>query len=197
MSNNKVKFVDAVYVKAASTIEFNVDDNKITPLIYKVQDLYLQQALGTTFYVHLKNAVVATELQLSAGTLSQDEETLIRDYVQPMVSEYTLYEAIPLMNFNLTNKAVSQKSSEFSQPSTLDEVKYIRASVKNMAEFYLKRLTKYLCDNSNLFPVFQNPDAKENLRKDGRSYFSGIHLERKKSNTLPNYDEPFSNYDEY
>jgi hypothetical protein len=193
MSNyNKVKFVDALYIKENSTIEFNVDDKKITPLIYKVQDLYLQQSLGTTFYKHLKNAVVNTELQ-TGTTLTNDEIDLITDYIQPVVGEYALYELIPLINFNFTNKAVSQKSSEFSQPSNLDEVKYIRNNIKNMAEFYMKRLNKYLCDNPTLFPKYQNPDPKENVKKNGRSYFSGIHMPKKSGPSgIQSYDEPFS-----
>lgn len=179
MSYNKVKFVDANYIKDSTTLELNIDDNKITPVIYKVQDLYLQQSLGTTFYKHLKDGVVATELELSAGTLSNLEKELIVDYIQPVVSEYSLYELIPLMNFNFTNKAVSQKSSEFSQPSNLEDVKYLRSNVKNMAEFYMKRLNKYLCDNSDLFPKYKNPDSKENVKKNGSSYFSGIHIPKK------------------
>ena len=103
---SKVKFVSTALFKESTTVEMNVDDTKIVPIIYKVQDVYLQQILGTTFYDTLKNGVVS-------GTTNSDEETLIRDYIQPYVIEMTLYEVIPFLNFKLTNKAVSSESSEF------------------------------------------------------------------------------------
>lgn len=172
MANNKVKFISTIYLKENTTIEDNVDDNKLVPFIYKCQDIYLQQILGTTFFEHLKYAIVN-------DSLTTDEDNLIRDYIQNMVSEWTLYEALPFISNKITNKSLSQENYEFGTPSTLDDLKYLRNSIRDMAEFYSKRLNKYLCDNSSLFPVYQNPNSKENLRKNSKSYFSGIYIPKK------------------
>jgi hypothetical protein len=183
----KVKFISTTYLKENTTIQDNVDDNILVPFIYKAQDTHLQQILGTTFYNTLKNGI-------ASGTTNSDEESLIRDYIQPMVCEWTLYEALPHINYKLTNKAVSQENSEFSQASSLDDIKYLRSSVRDMAEFYTKRLTKYLCDYSNLFPTYMTPDAKENLAKSSKSYFSGIYIPKNVGNSsidgLRVYDDP-------
>jgi len=168
----RAKFISTEYLKKNTTIEENVDNDKLVPFIYKVQDIYLQQSLGTTFYDHLQNAI-------ANDTLTTDEENLIRQYIQPMVAEYVVYEAMPHLNFKLTNKAVSQESSEFSTPSILDDIKYLRATVRDMAEFYNQRLVKYLCDFSLLFPKYENPDDKENLRRSRKAYFSGIYIPKK------------------
>lgn len=172
MANNKVKFISTIYLKENTTIEDNVDDNKLVPFIYKCQDIYLQQILGTTFFEHLKDAIVN-------DSLTTYEDNLIRDYIQNMVSEWTLYEALPFISNKITNKSLSQENYEFGTPSTLDDLKYLRNSIRDMAEFYSKRLNKYLCDNSSLFPVYQNPNSKENLRKNSKSYFSGIYIPKK------------------
>jgi hypothetical protein len=192
MAKLKLKFVSCDYIKHNSTIQDNVDDNIITPFIYKVQDIYLQQVLGTDFYEHLKNAV-------SGNTLTANEENLIRDYIQPMIVEYVVFEILPHINYKLTNKAVSQQNSEFSTPSTLDEIKFLRSAVKDMAEFFTARLTTYLCDYETLFPIYANPNnTKENLPAKSKPYFTGIYIPRNNGNDygLTSYDDP-TEYNKY
>lgn len=185
MATLKVKFVSTVYLKENTTIEDNVDDSKLVPFIYSSQDTHIQQALGTTLYNRIKEGVVNNDLNV-------DEEDLLRDYIQPCLAQWSFYEVYPFLNFKTTNKAVSKESSEFSQPSELDEIKYMRNAIRDLAEFYLKRLTKYLCDFSNLFPEYENPDTNENLPSNSKSYFSGLYTVRTNgsfNSNLPSYSE--------
>ena len=175
----KVKFISVTYLKENTTIEDNVDDNKLVPFIYKSQDTHIQQALGSAFYNHLKDAIIN-------NTLNGDEDTLLRDYIQPCLSEFVLYEAMPFLNFKMTNKAVSQENSEFSTSSTLDDIKYLRQSVRDLAEFYLERLQKHLCDYSTLFPIYSNPGTDENLESSNKSYFNGVYLPKKNDGNCNN-----------
>ncbi len=169
MAKNIVKFISVDYLKENTTIQNNVDSDVVAPFIKKAQDTHLQQILGSRFYNHLCDAFVA-------GTLTSDEEDLIRDYIQQMVAEWTLYLVLPHLNYKLTNKAISQQSSEFSNPSALEEVKYLRTSVRDLAEFYSERLTTYLCDFKSLFPVYVSPGTNENLVKNSRTFFSGMYI---------------------
>lgn len=172
MATLKVKFISTLYLKQNTTIEDNVDDNKLVPFIYSAQDTHIQQALGTNFYDRLKSGV-------TLNNLSTLEDDFLRDYVQPALAQWTFYEAYPFLNFKATNKAISKESSEFSQPSELDEIKYLRNAIRDLAEFYLKRLNSYLCDYGYLFPEYQNPDPYENLVANSKSYFSGVYLHRR------------------
>jgi hypothetical protein len=184
--SNIVKFVSAQYVKESTVLEMNIDDAKITPIIIKVQDVYLQQILGSSFYNHLRDAV-------TNSTLNANEDALIRDYIQRFVCEYVVYEAIPYLNYKATNKAVSKESSEYSTPAELAEIKYMRSNVKDMAEFMGKRLAKYLCDNPSLFPEYQNPIHPENLPKNNKAYFNGLFIPKRRNvSGLPTWDEPFN-----
>jgi hypothetical protein len=185
MATLKVKFISTVFLKENTTIEDNVDDTKLVPFIYTSQDTHIQQALGTTLYNRIKEGVVNNDLNI-------DEEDLLRDYIQPCLAQWSFYEVYPFLNFKTTNKAVSKESSEFSQPSELDEIKYMRNAIRDLAEFYLKRLTKYLCDYSTLFPEYENPDSKENLPSNSKSYFSGLYTARTNgsfNSNLPSYSE--------
>ena len=172
MANLKVKFISTIYLKENTTIEENVDDNKLVPFIYTAQDTHIQQALGTNFYNRLKSGV-------TLNNLTTLEDDFLRDYVQPCLAQWVFYEAYPFLNYKTTNKAVSKESSEYSQPSELDEIKYLRNAIRDLAEFYLKRLNAYLCDFGYLFPEYQNPNPYENLPANSKSYFNGVYLARR------------------
>lgn len=169
---DKVKFIDIDFLKSNTTINENVDDNILVPFIYKAQDTHLQSVLGSSFYNHLKSAIVA-------NSLTPEERALILDYIQNMVAEWTLYEVLPFINYKLTNKAISKERSEYSNNSELNELKYIRQTVRDLAEFYSKRLVNELNQNCNLYPEYNNPDRPENLRKNNSVYYSGIYIPKK------------------
>jgi hypothetical protein len=185
MAFPKVKFVSTTYIKENTVIEPNFDDNKLVPFIYSTQRVVLEQSLGTTFYRHLEDAVVN-------NTLNSDEENLLRDYIQPMLANYVFYEVFPFINYKATNKAISKESSEYSQSSDLEEVKYVRNSIFNMAQFYLKRLNKFLTDYPNMFPQYANQGSKPNLPKNSKSYFSGVYVPRNMNvrMRIPIFDDP-------
>ena len=52
---NYVQFISADYLKENTTVEFNVDDAKINPIVVTAQDMYIAQALGSDFYEYLMN----------------------------------------------------------------------------------------------------------------------------------------------
>ena len=184
MATLKVKFISTDYLKENTTIEENVDDHKLVPFIYSAQDTHIQQVLGASFYNRLKEGVVN-------NNLNSDEEDLLRDYIQPALAQWSFYEVYPFLNFKATNKAISKESSEWSQASELEEIKYMRQSIRDLAEFYLKRLVKFLCDYTHLFPKYQNPDSKDNLPKNSKAYFNGVYLSRQKPKwDIPTYNEP-------
>lgn len=178
MANTIVKFIDAAYLKQHTTIEQNVDDNKLTPFILKSQDTHLQEILGSSFMEHLYNAYLN-------NTMTNDERNLVIDYIQRMVAEWAFYEAYPHITFKPANKAVVKQNSDNSNPIELDELKYMRNVIRDLAEFYSERLRKYLNYNSELFPEYYNINAPENLPRINRSYFSGIYTGRGCNNCDP------------
>lgn len=173
------KFVSADYVKRNTIVELNVDETKINPIIIKSQKVYIQQVLGSSFYNHLQDAI-------SGSTLTVNEDNLLRDYIQPALAEYVVYDLFPFLNYKATNKSIAKQSSEWSEASALDEIKYLRNSIRDMAEYLTERLAKYLCDHSSLFPLYQNPNHPQNVDKNGKVYFNGIYIP-KRINKNPEY----------
>jgi hypothetical protein len=180
-----VYFISTTYLRQNTPIEDNVDDDKIVPYIVQAQDTYLQQTIGETGYNALKTAV-------QNNTLTNDEQTFMRNYVQPLVAQYSFYLAMPFIAFKATNKSVSKESSEFSTPVELEELKFLRSNVKDVAEFYQRRMVKWLLDHPGTFTWYDNPNALDNLPKTPQSYFSGIYMPFGYGyGTIPTWQEPY------
>jgi len=164
-----VYFISTTYLRQNTPIEDNVDDDKLVPFIIQAQDTYLQQSIGETGYNALKEAV-------KNNTLTPDEQTFMRNFVQPLVAQYTFYLSLPFIAFKATNKSLSKESSEYSTPVDLSELQFIRNNVKDVAEFYQRRMVKWLLDHPGTFTWYDNPNALDNLPKTPQSYFGGIYM---------------------
>jgi hypothetical protein len=164
-----VYFISTTYLRQNTPIEDNVDDDKILPYIVQAQQTMLQEGIGETGMNALNTAV-------QNNTLTPDEQAFMRNYVQPLVAQYAFYLMFPFLNWKSTNKAISKESSEFSTPADLDEIKYLRSSILDMAEFYKRRMVKYLLDHPAMFIWYSNPDALDNLPKTAQSYFTGMYM---------------------
>ena len=171
----KKNLVTATEVKQSAGADFNVDDALITPMIRKAQDMYIGQALGSTFYNHIMSAS-------TSNTLTSDETALIDDYIKPCLLEWSILSALSVIKTKTTNKGVNTENAQYVLNADRADYKEKKQEIRDFAEFYLKRLNKYLCDYSNLFPLFENPSDLENLRKNGKSFFGGMYLPR----TSPN-----------
>jgi hypothetical protein len=180
-----VYFISTTYLRDQTPIEENVDDTKITPWIVQAQDTFLQEGLGETFYDRLKDGV-------QNNNLNADEQSFMRNFVQPQVAQYAFYLMMPFINLKVTNKSIAKEGSEFSTPAELSELKYLRSAVLDMAEFYKRRMIKYLLDHPSMFPAYNNPNALDNMPKSAQAYFTGIYIPYgHRRGNIPNWLEPY------
>ena len=181
-----VLMISEARLKKITSIDDNVEPDDLVPFITQAQDLKIQSILGTYFYNNLKD-------DIANASVSDDDRTLLNDYIAPLLANYALYLALPSLNFKVKNKAVLNPTSEESNSTGLDELKYLRQSVKDTAEFYEQRLLDYLCDFSTLFPDYVNPDGNGMNPQHNKRSTSGIYT----PNTAPSrhsngYDYPSS-----
>lgn len=191
----EVIFISIKYIKDNTAIEQNVDDSKITPYIRKAQNVYIMQLLGESFYNHLVTAV-------AGSSLTAQEDAFIRQYLQPTLAEYAFYEMYPFLGIKTTNKGQSKENSEFSSNADLNEMKYMRNAIKDMADLYSIRLTKELKRgyDAGYFPLAK-AIVGDNPQKTNTS-FSGIYLEggrravrRPDSSPIKNYGDSINYFD--
>ncbi len=168
----KTKFIDVSFIKEVTPIQANVDEELIVPFIYISQDVHFMQVLGESFMNHLKTAG-ANE------TLTDIEKELLQNFVIYPLAFWTYYEALPSIRTKITNAGTQIENKEFSQSADLEDLKYTRADIRNIAEYYTSILINHLCNNSHLYPLFKNPDSDENVKASGKSFFNGVYLKKR------------------
>ena len=170
MPTNKILLMTADYYKRNSVVDLNVDDELIHPQIIKAQNLNIERVLGTNLF----DVLIA---EVTSGTVSSRMITLLEDYIQPALVEWVTYSSILYFNYKITNKAVVKKSSDNSEASSLNEVNFLRQSIRDDAEYYTDRLAKYLCANEVLFPEYIEGNINDDdIVPSKKSFFGGIYL---------------------
>lgn len=163
-------FITPEYLYKWTVIDDNIDPNLLDTFIIKAQDVNIQQCIGNTLYVKLMNLVYT-------NTLSGYYQELVDYYIQKCQAEWTVYHALPYINYRLTNKAVSEKKSDTSDPTSISNVQYLREDVKNTAEFLNKRIREYIINNQAQFPEYFYPTPGQiQIMPRVDSYFGGMYL---------------------
>jgi hypothetical protein len=139
--------VSEQYMRDNLPISRNLDTKDITPNIQASQELYLQDILGQNFYQYIMNT-------FSAQTLNANEVILVQDYIKPAVAYRALEMALPFLQYNIKNKGAMRQTTEFGDSADFTQMRFLLNEVSNRAQFYEKRLVKYLSANDNLFPQF-------------------------------------------
>lgn len=174
---NRANFIDSDYFfNNVSSFDQNIDDHKINPVISRAQDMYIAPILGSDFYNYLMNEVY--EVIENNHILSPEDKTLIDDYILSALVYWTAYLAVTPLRVKATNKSMSTENSQYSLAAMKSDVQELKAEYREAAEFYTKRLVTYLCDYKSLYPVFENPTDKENLKKTTVAYNSGFYISK-------------------
>jgi hypothetical protein len=166
-------------LKQWTALDENVRVEEITPFIINAQDIYMQDTLGTRFYTRLKNGIINNDL-------NSDEQELLNEYVAPCLMQYALYLMLPTIKYKIVEKGILSGTSEETAATSLEELKYLRETTLDMAEFYNKRLVEFLVDYPGKFPEYATPGVKGMHPNKQTPYFSGLVTSVKKNKY---YDE--------
>ena len=136
-----------------------------------VQDLYLQELLGTDLYVKIQSEVVAT-------TLAGNYKTLVDNYIQDYLHWMIVAHVSPMLKFRYMNKGIVENGGGDSSVTSTDDLQYITTQWLNYGEKYGTHLTKYLQANTALFPEYSSNSTLDktlpaNTGFDSPFYFEG------------------------
>ena len=169
MATNKVLFFPVDYLRDNTVINGDVDSELLEPFILLAQNVHIEAIVGTKLY----NDIVAA---IEGSTLAGDNKVLMDSYLQPALLQWAMYEALPFINYRLTNKAISTKNSDNSDAVALDELHYLRTNVRDNAEYMSERATKFLKANTDIYPLFLDNTECDEIKPNKSNYFSGIIL---------------------
>lgn len=164
-----VLMVSEQRLKQWTSLDNNTRDEEIAPSIIDAQNVYIQQTLGTPLFNRIKEGVIAVDL-------NADEITLLNDYIAPALMQYALYLILPNIKYKIVEKGILNGTSEETSATTLDELKYLRQSTLDLAQFYDARLREFLCDaDPGVYPLYDNPTPRDGMNPDkGSPYSSGL-----------------------
>lgn len=180
----KVLFINGYTLKSKTPIENNVSNDILTPYISKAQDTHIQSFLGTDLYVKLMT-------DAEAGTLTGHYKTILDDYVIPCLIEWSFYEVLPFISLKLTNKSIGRGNADYLAEADLNDLKYLRGAVRDMADFYSQRLINYLREYSSEIAEYNQNETLDKMRpRYGQKLFGGIFTGGGSNDCLYKYDFP-------
>lgn len=169
-------FVTATTIKTYGIIEGNVDVKLINSTTIMVQDIQLQQILGTDLYNEIcnqiNNSTVNTFDAVSAANI-----TLLNDYITNFLLNAVIAEGCITFMYRYTNKGVISANSDNQFPISREQVQDIQAKWQNQADFYAKRLSDYLDQESSTYPLYYNGNSdSSDINPKTPKYNSGFYL---------------------
>lgn len=146
--------IDVDSVKAASSVNYNVNDEDCGFAIREAQNTYLREILGDSL---LDRCI---ELASSGDTLEQPEYAAYKELVDTYIFEYLAAQAqvcllVPI-SFKIRNIGVSQDSDTNVMTEQLESVKELREYWDTISVDRANRMKCFLRENKAAFPELSN-----------------------------------------
>jgi hypothetical protein len=151
MSKN-ILFITENLFKERTGASNAIDAKQLRPMIKVAQDIHIQPTLGSTLYLRLQEGI-------DDNDLTNNEKHLIDNYITDALIWFTMSMLPMVMGYQLFSKGFLQKTSEESNTPSRSDLELIESKYKSMAEFYSKRMIKYLQENFTLFGEYLNPGS--------------------------------------
>ena len=162
-----VLFISEQFLKDNTVINANVEFKQLRPTIMAVQDMQIQQAIGSPMFDELKTQAIAS-------TLTAANQTLITDYMQPAIMYWVLADSPLLLSYKFTNKGIISHASDNAANASQNEINFLAKNYKQKAEWYTERMTDYLCANHLLYPTYVGPVPDGGISPNQNTYTSGL-----------------------
>lgn len=169
MSAQSFLIMTSQYLKDVSVIGDNADDKVMTSVIILVQRRYLLPILGTDLFNEIAG-------QIEADTVTADNQTLLDNYILPLMQWYCLSEATPAIKYRYMNKGVMIKGSDNSTPADLQEIKFLIDRWENNAKVFAEDCTRFLRAHTTTYPLFCANTDCDDIKPNKTNYRTSIYL---------------------
>ena len=170
---NTVYFITVDYIKKyySGYVDQNIDADAINSFILISQDMRTQSILGYDLYNKYINDIISTNSPVGAQYIY-----LMDNFIQKSLALWSIWSALPSLSFKLTNKALSQKSSEYGQPVGQKDIEYIRQEIQNNATWYDSQIQMYLKNYPGDFPEYWTNTGVDRTKAKNNAYMAGLYL---------------------
>lgn len=145
--NNKYFLTSPDDVKAASNINWNVDDGDVSSAIRTAQNVYLRDIIGDRLLESVQDMV-------SGGTLSANPayEELLDNYITEFLTYKACVELCVPISLKLRNIGVSQDYDSNIQAAQLQNIAELADYYETQAIDKCNRMIDFLLENRAAFP---------------------------------------------
>jgi len=145
-----ILIISPAFTKENTVLHYNIDDGYLKPLIDSTQNTFVRPILGSALFDEVLT-------QIKAGTVSADNETLIKDYLRDALKWEVCHKFTRIGTYKLRNKGAGTKSGDGFTPLSESELVTAKNIFKDNADFYRRKLKLYLKENSSTYPLYANP----------------------------------------
>jgi hypothetical protein len=162
--------MQALFISRDDIIKFtvlngNIDTDKFIQFIKIAQDIHIQNYLGTRLFNRLNDDIVNDDL-------TEPYTTLLTTYIKPMLIHWAMVEFLPYAAYTVANKGVFKHNSENSSNVEKNEIDFLIAKERDVAQSYTNRFIDYMCFNQVSFPEY-NANSNADVFPDKDANFTG------------------------
>ena len=143
----KALFITRDDIVKFTAMNGNIDTDKFIQYISIAQDIHLQNYLGSKLFKKLNDGIVA-------NNLTQTYKDLLSDYIKPMLIHWAMVEFLPYAAYTVANKGVFKHNSENSSNVEKNEIDFLIAKERDVAQSYTNRFIDFMCFNQVTFPEY-------------------------------------------
>ena len=160
----------ALFISRDDIIKFtvlngNIDTDKFIQFIKIAQDIHIQNYLGTRLFNRLNDDIVNDDL-------TQPYSDLLSTYIKPMLIHWAMVEFLPYAAYTVANKGVFKHNSENSSNVEKNEIDFLIAKERDVAQSYTNRFIDFMCFNQVDFPEY-NANSNADVFPDKDANFTG------------------------
>lgn len=164
--NNDIQLISVDDLKEITSISNNIQTELLEPYLEIGQGFFVDDLIGEALLTELKN-------QVTGNTLTNLNQTLLSNYIKPVVAYGAWHEYVGMNSSKTTQKGEVLQSSEHSQNADLNQLTFKRQALKDKINFYQERLKTYLEKNKQSYPLYRSSCTTNN-----NNYANGIYLGR-------------------
>lgn len=139
---NTIKLITNDQLTNGSPLGGNIDVDKYGFVILETQVFVIEPILGTKLY----NKIVT---EFEADTITGVYETLLLNYIQPIIISTVSAEYISLAGIHVANSGLYKYSPENTEAVSSKEREFLAQKQRAKADIYIERLQRFLCDGVN------------------------------------------------
>jgi len=159
-------FINRTDLVKNTIINGSVDTDLFLQSVKLAQQTHILQYCGSALYDEISDKILN-------NNVDADTQTLLNDYLQPMLIHYSMVDYLPFCSYSIKNGGLYKTTSETGANVSKEEVDYLVQKHLSSAQFYTRRFIDYMSFNASAkFPKYYE-NNNEQMQPEKSAAFTG------------------------